>query len=229
MNSPIMKKFIIGVVIAIVLVFVYTKFLKSDTPAGTLSSSTIGDTSVAGIAVNTQVGGELLSTLLNLKTIKLNDQIFSSPLFSSLTDFTITLGSGVEGRPNPFAPIGTDITPAPTPVDTIQPPTSDIDTTTVSVVAKTMLASNVTKTTALLHGSVDKNTVAFSAWFEWNKVGVTTPAIKTTPVNFAGSVASFSTPITGLSSNTAYTFKAFVKIGDLTLSGASDAFTTPAL
>ena len=229
MNSPIMKKFIIGVVIAIVLVFIYTKFFKSNTPTGTLSSSTTTTTPVVGTDINTQVGGELLSTLLNLKTIKLNDQIFSSPLFSSLTDFTITLGSGVEGRPNPFAPIGTDITPVQTPIDTTQPPTSDAGTIAPTAITKTLLASNVTKTTALLHGSIDKNTTAFSAWFEWNKVGATTPAIKTTPVNFAGSVASFSTPITGLSSNTAYTFKAFVKIGDLTLSGASDAFTTPAI
>lgn len=54
-------------------------------------------------------GKDLLKVLLSLNNIKLDDEIFSSPLFTSLEDFTLTLpSSGPIGRRNPFAPIGSD-------------------------------------------------------------------------------------------------------------------------
>src|SRR5258708_1033251 len=54
-------------------------------------------------------GKDLLKVLLSLNGIKLDEEIFSSPLFTSLQDFTLTLpSSGGIGRSNPFAPIGTD-------------------------------------------------------------------------------------------------------------------------
>ena len=54
-------------------------------------------------------GKELLKILLSLNNIKLDDEIFSSPLFMNLQDMTITLPDvGGKGRKNPFAPIGFD-------------------------------------------------------------------------------------------------------------------------
>ena len=52
--------------------------------------------------------------LLNVKNIKLDDSIFSDIAFSNLRDSSITLiPDGTEGRPNPFAPIGSDASVAP--------------------------------------------------------------------------------------------------------------------
>lgn len=56
-----------------------------------------------------QIGQEFLAQLLNIRSIKLREDIFSSPSFLSLTDFTIELiQAGNEGRINPFAPFGAD-------------------------------------------------------------------------------------------------------------------------
>ena len=66
--------------------------------------------------------GDFLTLLLNVKNIKLEDAIFSDPAFQGLTDSSITLEpDGNEGRPNPFAPLGQDIIPAPVPVPTPEP------------------------------------------------------------------------------------------------------------
>lgn len=64
----------------------------------------------ASPAINAdQVGQEFLAQLLNIRSIKLRDDIFSSPSFVSLTDYTIELIQlGNEGRDNPFAPFGVD-------------------------------------------------------------------------------------------------------------------------
>jgi len=56
-----------------------------------------------------QIGQEFLTQLLNIRSIKLREDIFSRPAFISLTDFTIELIQlGNEGRVNPFAPFGVD-------------------------------------------------------------------------------------------------------------------------
>lgn len=49
---------------------------------------------------------EILATLASLTTIKLDDSIFSDPVFVSLTDFGVTIPEEPIGRRNPFAPIG---------------------------------------------------------------------------------------------------------------------------
>ncbi|MEZ4103212.1 MAG: hypothetical protein R3B55_01445 [Candidatus Paceibacterota bacterium] len=56
-----------------------------------------------------QIGQQFLTQLLNIRSIKLREDIFSRPSFVSLTDFTIELIQlGNEGRVNPFAPFGVD-------------------------------------------------------------------------------------------------------------------------
>ena len=88
----------------------------SNTPiSSSLSSSSTGapvsglsDNADASSNVNAdQIGQEFLTQLLNIRSIKLRDDIFTSPAFISLTDFTIELIQlGNEGRENPFAPFG---------------------------------------------------------------------------------------------------------------------------
>ena len=63
-------------------------------------------------------GKELLMVLLSLKSMKLDDSIFSSNLFTNLQDFTIVLpDAGGVGRINPFAVIGRETNPQ-TPIAT---------------------------------------------------------------------------------------------------------------
>lgn len=223
--KPLIKKGIIIFIAIAAIALIYKLFFGGDgasVPTGGLVSTVDVAQSSDAPLLESSVGSELLSTLLNLRTIKLNEQIFSNPSFTSLQDFTITLaGNTPQGRSNPFAPIGIDPAVVTTPNSgggtTPQAPSQTVTTAPVS---------NISKNTALLNGVIANNSVSFQAWFEWSVVGAVTPT-KTTPVSFAGSVTSFSTPVLSLIPNTDYTVKAFVKIGNLTLQGASVAFKTP--
>jgi hypothetical protein len=59
------------------------------------------------------VDRELLATLLELKSLKFNDALFESNTFRSLKDFSREIPDEPAGRPNPFAPVGTDRIVAP--------------------------------------------------------------------------------------------------------------------
>jgi len=111
MTSKI-KNIIIFVVIGVALILVYIFFFKPAPPTANLTSSN-GAPVVQNTATTTQtnqVGGDFLSLLLSVKSIKLDDSIFSDPAFATLRDSSIELvPDGTEGRPNPFAPIGSDV------------------------------------------------------------------------------------------------------------------------
>lgn len=49
---------------------------------------------------------QILSTLGQLHTIKLDPGIFKDPVFMSLTDFGVSIPPQQAGRRNPFAPVG---------------------------------------------------------------------------------------------------------------------------
>jgi|TARA_Y100000310_G_scaffold345866_1_gene471944 hypothetical protein len=55
-----------------------------------------------------EIGRELLTTLLEIKSLSLDESLFASPAFTSLEDFSQELVSLPSGRANPFAPIGVD-------------------------------------------------------------------------------------------------------------------------
>lgn len=50
--------------------------------------------------------GDLLKALQQLKVIKLNTKVFQDPVFRSFFDFGTTIQQQETGRPNPFAPVG---------------------------------------------------------------------------------------------------------------------------
>jgi len=60
------------------------------------------------------VSQEILVTLANLRTIRLDNSVFEDPLFLSLSDFGVTIAPAAAGRRNPFAPVGTGNAPAST-------------------------------------------------------------------------------------------------------------------
>ncbi len=107
MTSKI-KNIIIVTVIAALLILAYIFFLKP-TPQeeGLISSSNtpLSDTNV--VDQNSLITKDLLSLLLSVKSIKLEDSIFADGAFINLKDSSILLTpSGDEGRLNPFAPVG---------------------------------------------------------------------------------------------------------------------------
>lgn len=118
---PKTRNIIIFVAIAAVFALAYFMFLRpeSEETANLVSTpspqavTTGGVLPAAGASVpNTPLAAnDFLTLLLNVKNIKLEDAIFADPAFQGLRDSSITLEpDGNEGRPNPFAPLGQDIT-----------------------------------------------------------------------------------------------------------------------
>ena len=112
-----LKFLLIILVVAVFGAIGYFLFFAGDTPISLSGQESPLQTSqgepVSGLnTVNEdidaeQIGQEFLTQLLNIRSIKLRDDVFSRPAFVSLVDFTIELVQpGNEGRYNPFAPFG---------------------------------------------------------------------------------------------------------------------------
>lgn len=67
-----------------------------------------GDELLVSESVDNGVDRELLVTLLELKSLKFNPGLFESNTFRGLKDFSRQIPDEPYGRPNPFAPVGTD-------------------------------------------------------------------------------------------------------------------------
>lgn len=113
-KMPKIKNIIIFVAIAAIFALIYVYFIKPD-PADTAVLVSSSESAVAPSAgaltteENSAIAKEFLALLLSVKSIKLDDAIFSDDAFISLHDSSIILvPDGNEGRPNPFAPIGSD-------------------------------------------------------------------------------------------------------------------------
>ena len=92
------NKVLMLVVTLFVFGIVYYTFFVSKGSTTTLLSTgaTLGD--------QTQQSQQLLVVLANLRTIQLNDAIFSDPTYLSLTDFSVAITPETVGRHNPFLP-----------------------------------------------------------------------------------------------------------------------------
>jgi hypothetical protein len=114
MSSKI-KNIIIFGSLAILLIILYIVFIKkSPEDEMPLVSETGALIDTSGVGAESQIASDFLSTLLSVKNISLNNSIFSDPAFLSLRDSSIELvPDGNEGRPNPFAPIGSDVVAEP--------------------------------------------------------------------------------------------------------------------
>lgn len=91
------KGLIITCVILGVGFLVYTYFISQP------KEQALSTQSLAGAPV---VDQDLISLLLTLKSIKLDEKIFSDTAFRSLEDFSKELVAEPVGRNNPFAPLG---------------------------------------------------------------------------------------------------------------------------
>lgn len=108
------KNIIIFVAITIALTLIYVFFIRNTgdqtVPASLVSSSSNGVLPTTNTTnPNSQITKDFLSLLLNVKSIKLEDTLFSDLAFNALHDSSILITpDGTEGRPNPFAPIGSE-------------------------------------------------------------------------------------------------------------------------
>lgn len=90
------KNIIVGLIIFAIAFFVYNAFLRSDGSLLLSAPSTTG------------TGAALLKMSEDLKQTDLSQELFSSPGFVRLADFTVPVPDLPLGRPNPFSPIGSN-------------------------------------------------------------------------------------------------------------------------
>src|SRR6185436_12968398 len=81
----------------LLLIYVYFAYFSGGSSA-TLTASDSGS----------PLSTDILVTLQSVHSIKLDNSIFSDPVFLSLSDFGVTIPAQNVGRRNPFAPIGAD-------------------------------------------------------------------------------------------------------------------------
>ncbi|OGI63447.1 hypothetical protein A2818_00785 [Candidatus Nomurabacteria bacterium RIFCSPHIGHO2_01_FULL_40_12] len=109
--TQINKNIIIFLSVAVFFILFYIFFIrKTPEVASLVSSSSVSPASATNIPdANSLIAKDFLNLLLNVKNIKLDDSIFADNAFNSLRDSSIVLTpDGNEGRPNPFAPLGSE-------------------------------------------------------------------------------------------------------------------------
>jgi len=176
--SPTLKKIILFVVIGGLMIAGYLTFFggeKEDAKMIAEVGTTVMPGGVGGMnspRTNPAPGGfvnmnssapedlsrDFLPILLNVKGVRLDDAIFADQAFATLRDSSILLvPDGTEGRPNPFAPIGSenisattsgfenDISPAPNKSPTtpfsLTPTTKSTTTTTTTTKTTTPVSA----------------------------------------------------------------------------------------
>ena len=109
------KNIIIFITIAIIVIAVAFFFFKKKIKEDNLVSSNNSPSTSKSSNTNSKpkeesrLASEFLTLLLSVENIKLDDSIFSDIAFFSLHDSSIVLElESKEGRPNPFAPIGSE-------------------------------------------------------------------------------------------------------------------------
>ena len=97
MVTPGLQKIIIVVVVVLAVAFLGYKLFN-----GTPASNT-------PVAIDEPVAGqEILDLVAKLKVLNFDTSLFSSDLMNNLQDRSPQLIPEAQGRPNPFATIGTD-------------------------------------------------------------------------------------------------------------------------
>ena len=93
----------IAIILGLVVALGAAYLLFGSSGGGSSSDSLL--TSQSGISTS-PISKELLSTLGDLRGIKLDNSVFDEPTFLSLVDFGTGIPPQPLGRKNPFAPLG---------------------------------------------------------------------------------------------------------------------------
>lgn len=95
------KNLLIALVILVAIIVAGYFYATRDRSTDVLLTSVYSNTGSSTVQTN------LLTVLRQLRTLRLDDAIFSDPVWLSLRDFGQTLSPQPSGRVNPFAPLGT--------------------------------------------------------------------------------------------------------------------------
>ncbi len=112
--TPTLKKILkyggiaVGVVVIIVVIGSLGKG-GNESSSSSLVSTTTGSNPATTPASGSVPESQTITLLKNLSTLRLNGNVFSNPVFRSLSDISIVLPQVTnQGRRNPFAPLGSD-------------------------------------------------------------------------------------------------------------------------
>jgi hypothetical protein len=133
------KNLIILVGVLVVLVLVYFFVIKKPTEtAGIVPASGVNPITTGVTGETSLTADNFLAELLSIRSIDLDISLFSDPAFATLRDSTIIISKdGTEGRPNPFAPIGSDSAFSVTPPSVTPPVVPSTVPPVVPVIPKT--------------------------------------------------------------------------------------------
>ncbi len=208
-------KIIIGVVVTLALLAgAYFFTTSSDKPASNSplqsSQTTQAAQPQAAIGDDAALSDKFLSLLLNIRTIKLDQSIFSSPSFTSLKDFTTTISpDNNPGRDNPFAPIGIDG-----------------GATIAAASLSTGVPISIASTSATFVGTLSLGAVAQSKYFEYSTANVIPLSNVTANITSSSTNGVFSFAISGLLPDTTYYVRAVAKVNDVLIYGSVVPFKT---
>lgn len=112
-NKGTIKKILIGLVVAIVLLGVYAAVTSTnnDVQGASSLSSLVGQGNLGQVQETDTAlaNAEILRILGSIENISLDDDIFTNPVFRELEDSRFSIPKPTRiGRPNPFLPIGFD-------------------------------------------------------------------------------------------------------------------------
>ena len=99
MVSPKTQKIFVAVLVLLLLGFLGYRLLMQ-APAVPETTGTLSSTEIAG--------QDILTLVAKLKKISIDQTFFTNPLFKNLRDLTQSVFPEAQGRPNPFAAIGSD-------------------------------------------------------------------------------------------------------------------------
>lgn len=119
----------IGLAVVIVAALVYFFARSGSAPAASNNATLVSTSTGTAQGLQSQAaangsaknpsGDQIVALLRNVSSIQLNDSLFQSPAFATLTDLSIALPAVTsQGRRNPFAAAGTDTMPYIAPVTT---------------------------------------------------------------------------------------------------------------
>ncbi len=94
--SPLLQKIILSTLVISGIGYVLFNTFTGDLPA-------------EGVPVVELVGQEVLILADQLESVNINKTIFSSPLFTSLSDISVQIVEEPTGRSNPFANVGNEV------------------------------------------------------------------------------------------------------------------------
>jgi hypothetical protein len=96
-SSNTQKMVVALIVVLLLVVFGYIVFNGTPDTSTTTPKSTVGT-----------AGQDVLALVEKLRTISIDQKIFTSPLLNNLKDFSVPITPEQQGRQNPFASIGSD-------------------------------------------------------------------------------------------------------------------------